>query len=231
MSKQYKPKQNINDLPPYCKVCHDAGKSDYNKHGLKDKNGKTICPYLLSLQCNTCKAFGHTQKHCDKKKQSAQTEDKFCGFCYKVNKNDPAYKTHYVRKIKDDPDSEITCPRLKTTRCNYCKELGHTVISCNKRKLHLAYEYKISAPVPGRSPSPAPAPAPVLASPSPTAVPPSPTAVPPSPVAVSPSPAAVSPSPTVASPSPSPVSPSPLASPSSSPSPNIAPVVANAPSG
>ena len=136
MSKQYKPKQNINDLPPYCKVCHDAGKSDYNKHGLKDKNGKTICPYLLSLQCNTCKAFGHTQKHCDKKKQSAQTEDKFCGFCYKVNKNDPAYKTHYVRKIKDDPNSEITCPRLKETQCNYCHDVGHTVKNCSKQKLH-----------------------------------------------------------------------------------------------
>jgi hypothetical protein len=143
MSKQYKPKQNINDRAPYCQVCHHAGKSDYNKHGLKDNNGKTICPYLLSLQCNTCKAFGHTKKHCDKnnQSQSAKTgEDKFCGFCYKVNKNDPAYKTHYVRKIKDDPDSEITCPRLKTTRCNYCHELGHTVISCNKRKLHSAYD-------------------------------------------------------------------------------------------
>ena len=57
-----------------------------------------------------------------------------------MDKNDPAYKTHFVRKIKDDPDSEITCPRLKITRCNYCHELGHTVISCNKRKLHSAYD-------------------------------------------------------------------------------------------
>lgn len=136
MSKQYKPKQNINDRPPYCQVCHHAGKSDYNKHGLKDNNGKTICPYLLSLQCNICKAFGHTQKHCDKKNQSAKTGDKFCGFCYKVNKNDPAYKTHYVRKIKDDPNSEITCPRLKETQCNYCHEVGHTVKNCSKQKLH-----------------------------------------------------------------------------------------------
>jgi len=134
MSKQYKSKQKINDLPPYCKVCHDAGKSDYNKHGLKDKNGKTICPYLLSLQCNNCKAFGHTQKHCDKNKQSSQTEDKFCGFCYNVDKNDPAYKTHYVRKNKDDANSEITCPRLKTTECNYCHELGHTPVNCENKK-------------------------------------------------------------------------------------------------
>jgi hypothetical protein len=139
MSKQYKPKQNIKDIPPYCKVCHDAGKSDYNKHGLKDKNGKTICPYLLSLQCNNCKAFGHTQKHCDKNKQSAKTvEDKFCGFCYKVNKNDPAYKTHYVRKNKDDANSEITCPRLKTTECNYCHELGHTPVNCENKKRNSA---------------------------------------------------------------------------------------------
>ena len=140
---------------PYCKVCHDAGKKDYNKHGLKDKDGNTTCPYLLSLQCNYCKEFGHTQKYCKKTQQTntsaaqandkQQANDKFCGFCYKVDKNDPSYKTHYVRKIKDDPDSEITCPRLKLIRCNYCHELGHTVVNCSKRKLLLAYDNRINS--------------------------------------------------------------------------------------
>ena len=142
-------KQGGNRKSLYCKVCHDAGKEDYNKHRLKDKDGKTTCPYLLSLKCNNCKEFGHTQKYCTTgrsvngasstttpREEVIKSEEtpRFCGFCYNVDKNDLSYKTHYVRKDKNDPNSEVTCPRLLKTECNYCHQLGHTPSNCERKK-------------------------------------------------------------------------------------------------
>jgi hypothetical protein len=49
---------------PYCKVCHDAGKSDYMSHWLKDKTGKIVCPILLKTECRYCHKMGHTVKYC-----------------------------------------------------------------------------------------------------------------------------------------------------------------------
>ena len=52
---------------PYCKVCHDAGKteSEYTSHWVKDLTGKTTCPTLLSTECRYCYKLGHTAKFCD----------------------------------------------------------------------------------------------------------------------------------------------------------------------
>lgn len=52
---------------PYCKICHDAGKSEseYNSHWVKDLNGKTTCPVLLNTECRYCFKLGHTAKFCD----------------------------------------------------------------------------------------------------------------------------------------------------------------------
>ena len=51
---------------PYCKVCHDSGKSEkeYTSHWVKDLSGKVICPNLLSLECRCCYQLGHTVKFC-----------------------------------------------------------------------------------------------------------------------------------------------------------------------
>lgn len=49
---------------PYCKVCHDAGKSEYTNHWVKDLNGKTTCPTLLNTECRYCFKRGHTAKFC-----------------------------------------------------------------------------------------------------------------------------------------------------------------------
>ena len=54
----------------FCKVCFDAGKpkSEYGSHFVKDKpgkDGKVVCPHLLSLNCRYCKKPGHTIGHCD----------------------------------------------------------------------------------------------------------------------------------------------------------------------
>ena len=63
--------------PPYCKVCHDAGKpeKEYTSHyvrSLPDRNGKTIvtCPILLSTTCNHCGEIGHTTKFCHNRKNN-----------------------------------------------------------------------------------------------------------------------------------------------------------------
>ena len=60
-----------NSKKPYCKVCHDAGKSEsiYTSHCVKSYNintGKTetICPTLLALECRYCYKNGHTVKFC-----------------------------------------------------------------------------------------------------------------------------------------------------------------------
>lgn len=56
---------------PFCKVCHDAGKSEsvYTSHCVKTYNintGKTdtTCPTLLALECRYCYKSGHTVKFC-----------------------------------------------------------------------------------------------------------------------------------------------------------------------
>jgi hypothetical protein len=56
---------------PFCKVCHDAGKTEaeYTSHfvrSLPDMNGKTkvTCPILAATECRYCYELGHTTKFC-----------------------------------------------------------------------------------------------------------------------------------------------------------------------
>jgi hypothetical protein len=62
------PKQ-VSTVKPYCKVCHDAGKSEkeYTSHFVKSSpgpEGKVVCPTLLAQCCGYCGACGHTPKFC-----------------------------------------------------------------------------------------------------------------------------------------------------------------------
>jgi hypothetical protein len=59
-------RNSSNNMSSYCKLCHDAGKSEsvYRSHSVRDRSGKTVCPYLLSLTCRRCNGKGHTQSHC-----------------------------------------------------------------------------------------------------------------------------------------------------------------------
>lgn len=67
---------------PYCKVCHDAGKSEseYTTHWVKDLSGKTTCPTLLNTECRYCHKIGHTAKFCQSlaknNKEKVKTERK-----------------------------------------------------------------------------------------------------------------------------------------------------------
>ena len=62
------PKQ-VSTVKPYCKVCHDAGKTEkeYTSHYVKSApgpEGKVVCPTLLAQCCGYCGACGHTPKFC-----------------------------------------------------------------------------------------------------------------------------------------------------------------------
>lgn len=58
--------RNNNKQTKLCKFCKDSGKNEsiYTSHNVKDKNGNTCCPILITTLCNNCRGFGHTVKFC-----------------------------------------------------------------------------------------------------------------------------------------------------------------------
>jgi len=63
-------KNNAVAKKPYCKVCHDAGKSEkeYTSHFVRSElgpKGKVVCPTLLNLECRYCFKKGHTVTFCE----------------------------------------------------------------------------------------------------------------------------------------------------------------------
>lgn len=56
---------------PFCKVCHDAGKSEviYTSHYVRaspSPDAPVVCPTLLAQPCRYCLVPGHTVKYCPK---------------------------------------------------------------------------------------------------------------------------------------------------------------------
>ena len=71
MSNKSNANKKFASKKPFCKVCHDAGKteSEYTSHfvrSLPDMNGKTkiTCPILAATECRYCYELGHTTKFC-----------------------------------------------------------------------------------------------------------------------------------------------------------------------
>ena len=60
-----------------CKVCFDAGKpeSESSTHNVKDKQGKVVCPTLLSVKCRFCSKNGHTVKYCEVLKAKTRQDE------------------------------------------------------------------------------------------------------------------------------------------------------------
>ena len=89
MNTNFKNNSRNNSKKPYCKVCHDAGKSEsiYTSHCVKTYNintGKTdtTCPTLNALECRYCYNTGHTVKFCpvleaNKKMDAERARDNF----------------------------------------------------------------------------------------------------------------------------------------------------------
>jgi len=69
MSRNVKNVKMSAPVQKYCKVCHDAGKSEaeYRSHftrETRDPSSKVTCPTLLALECRYCYKNGHTVKYC-----------------------------------------------------------------------------------------------------------------------------------------------------------------------
>ena len=67
-------------MKPYCKVCHDSGKSEkeYTSHFVKSNlgpSGVVVCPTLLSQACTYCNKRGHTVKYCQSLKKQTKYEE------------------------------------------------------------------------------------------------------------------------------------------------------------
>jgi len=106
----------VAEKKPYCKVCHDAGKSEsvYTSHYVKTSlgpNAKIACPTLLALECKYCFQAGHTVKYCTviKKNEKAKRTEEFSK--NKGEEKNTAQKTNTMSKnafamLSDDDEEE-----------------------------------------------------------------------------------------------------------------------------
>lgn len=68
-------------VKPFCKVCHDSGKTEaeYTSHFVKSEpgfKGKVVCPTLLSQSCTYCNVTGHTVSYCETLKLHNKNKEK-----------------------------------------------------------------------------------------------------------------------------------------------------------
>lgn len=93
---------------PFCKVCFDAKRPDYNTHFLKDFAGPqpvVVCPYLLALTCNYCKEQGHTVSYCEilKAKKSGNAHES------NDQRKTPSQNGHFfIMRVSKDGDQTIS---------------------------------------------------------------------------------------------------------------------------
>ena len=62
-------------MSKFCKICYDAGESDYLKHNIREWNQnkkcqQVVCPYLKNLNCSNCREKGHTASYCKQVKKN-----------------------------------------------------------------------------------------------------------------------------------------------------------------
>lgn len=50
---------------PFCKMCFDLGRPDFNNHNVRDTSRNTTCPYLINTKCRNCSCYGHTSNYCN----------------------------------------------------------------------------------------------------------------------------------------------------------------------
>ena len=145
-------------LKKYCKVCHDAGKSEteYTSHFIRENRdpcSKVVCPTLLSLECRYCSKKGHTVKYCkllekDKIAETRQSKS----ITNTKSKSQEKYKqpNNMFSNLESDSEDEddekqekelvIRAPAITTNIKSYASALLRPAI--------IPKEVKITLPIP-----------------------------------------------------------------------------------
>ena len=116
---------------PFCKFCKDSGKSqrEYTSHYPKDKpgkEGKVICPTILSNDCRYCHEKGHAKSHCPKLK-AKNSRKRLSG------------PNHFRRRVQKGPNT------LNGWTMTAMKKQRPRAIAQSKRKESRAIEFNAFA--------------------------------------------------------------------------------------
>lgn len=110
MSRNIK-SNSSNTNQKYCKVCHDAGKSEaeFRSHFTRttnDPKSTVICPTLLALECRFCFKNGHTVKYCPtiKEREKVQKREESS-----VRRVESSNKLASSSKSKIEPKNVFAC--------------------------------------------------------------------------------------------------------------------------
>jgi hypothetical protein len=104
-------------IKPFCKVCHDSGKSEaeYTSHFVKSEpgpKGVVVCPVLLASICNYCKQKGHTLKHCKElEKNKNKNEEKKDSYLYEKREK-KELKTNYSNMFYMLEEKEVVVDKF-----------------------------------------------------------------------------------------------------------------------
>jgi hypothetical protein len=120
-------------MSKFCKICYDAGKSDYLKHNIREWNQnrkchEVVCPYLKNLTCSNCGEKAHTSRYCKQVKQIPVVMTPVCLVKpVKVVKEVPKIITNMFDLLKEcDENCEEVCGQeyekeitIKTKKIEY----------------------------------------------------------------------------------------------------------------
>lgn len=111
-------KTNAKTQQPFCKVCFDAKRNDYNTHFLKDFSGPepiVLCPYLLALKCNYCKEQGHTVSYCEILKAKKEGEIALAQQQQQSKAKVPSQNGNFfILRVSSDKKETVTYSTRKT---------------------------------------------------------------------------------------------------------------------
>lgn len=122
---------NNNTKQPFCKVCFDAKRQEYNTHFLKDFSGPqpiVLCPYLLALKCNYCKEQGHTVSYCEVLKAKKASEGAPSHQTQVQSRKEPSQNGNFfIMRVSNDKETIISqAPKKKTAESVSNKSVSTT---------------------------------------------------------------------------------------------------------
>lgn len=114
-----KSKMNSSSKMGSCKVCIAAGKADFN-HFVKNLDGTTNCPTLLSQSCRYCKEPGHTTKYCpvlaQHKKEDAKLLRQTAAPAVAKTMIKPSFTSANAFSALDSDEETQSSKKMKTTK-------------------------------------------------------------------------------------------------------------------